>query len=197
MMQKQPAPLYGQFKNGSLFVTHAHIHRGALRTLLHRVLPSGHAAGQPPLWHGRGENLRGSCDEMCHPQQNWSLPLTARWLELVFGPTQSQGGREFNAPRAQKEKTTRYLQAALGTTTGPWRSCGPEPSGCRWGNAAGTERQCDFPQVTCPAKLRGGEEAPELGFSRALNFSNTSLCELISCNACLQFTSARPWNKLS
>ena len=67
----------------------------------------------------------------------------------------------------------------------------------RRGNAAGTEWQRDFPQVPCPAKLWGGEEAPELGFSSALSFSSTSLRELISCHDCLQFTSARPWNTLS
>lgn len=68
-------------------------------------------------------------------------------------------GQRVQCSSCTEGEDNQVLQAALGTTTGPWRSSGPEPSGCRWGNAAGTERQCDFPQVTCPAKLRGGEEA--------------------------------------
>lgn len=152
MLQQEPAPLYGWFKNGSLSVTHTHFHHGALGTLLH-IFPTGPGcrAAIAVSWKREGEPQR-SGDWMCQPEQNshsHSQPRTSLWSHAITR------GQRVQLSLCTEGEDTQYLQGALWTTIVLWGSSGPTPSGFRWGNAAGTEQQHDLPHVTQLAKWRG------------------------------------------
>ena len=147
----------------------------------------GQAAEQPSLCHARGkENLRGLVTERVSPSKivtptHSPLARTNLWSQAITREQRVQ----FSLCTEGKNKQD--LQEALWTTIVPWGPSSPMPSGFRRGNAARTEQQRDSPHVAQLSDV-DTEEGWELGFSSALNFSNTALCELVSCNDCFQFT---------